>query len=469
MNSFLSLICTIVVVFISSNVPVVIQAQETADPAVTVEEETVVNESSNDADDLMQQLFSLSDAELEEICTSRGFEFVKEVVVNEETGENEELVYSHEQYVDAAKQCLEMEAEMETILKENPELVNDIEAEAQRMKDEKDRLEQELLDAQMKLQEAEREMKEDRQNSDQAAFVHTTSPSSDTEESIKEGLGGTMDQEGQSSQAGQIDQEVMEEAVEQQHEDIDEVQHEHLVESSDVVDDSLPTVDEEMIINHSDEEEVIEDHLDLPADVNDDDEEPVTVPSEETQASPEADEDVKTKVIDASDENVDYVDLDMYEQEEIKQEEGDADATNISEDQSEPEQETKDNIDPDADTADDAPESQNNAINNEITTQEEKAVATMTFEQFMKEFVDKIKEDFSLVADIILPKHLRGPLMETVSPAIRIAKNAVSTSVSLVKRYSQIVIKVANEKMAERQKDKEMKEMEEMKNKLNLP
>lgn len=85
-------------------------------------------------------LASLTNEELEEICTSRGFQVVKEK--DEETGEFKK--YSHEDYINAAKQCLDMEAEMEAILNENPELIKEIEAEAERMRQENERLENEI-------------------------------------------------------------------------------------------------------------------------------------------------------------------------------------------------------------------------------------------------------------------------------------------------------------------------------------
>lgn len=46
------------------------------------------------------ELDSLSDQELEEICTLRGFELVKEGV------------FSHDDYVEAARQCLAIERDM---------------------------------------------------------------------------------------------------------------------------------------------------------------------------------------------------------------------------------------------------------------------------------------------------------------------------------------------------------------------
>ena len=50
----------------------------------------------------------MTNEELEEICTSRGFDVVKEK--DEKTGKTK--VYSHEDYVMAAQQCLDIEAEM---------------------------------------------------------------------------------------------------------------------------------------------------------------------------------------------------------------------------------------------------------------------------------------------------------------------------------------------------------------------
>lgn len=47
-------------------------------------------------------LYSLSNTELEEICTLRGFELVQQ----------EEQVFSHDDYVEAARQCLAIERDM---------------------------------------------------------------------------------------------------------------------------------------------------------------------------------------------------------------------------------------------------------------------------------------------------------------------------------------------------------------------
>lgn len=86
------------------------------------------------ANDISMDLDSMESQELEEICTSRGFDLVKK------DGEQ----YSLEDYKDAAKQCLELESEMEDLLAKHPELLEDIEEEADKMKEEKERLENEL-------------------------------------------------------------------------------------------------------------------------------------------------------------------------------------------------------------------------------------------------------------------------------------------------------------------------------------
>jgi hypothetical protein len=47
-------------------------------------------------------LVDMTDEELEEICTSRGFELIRE----------DGRVYTHEDYVDAASECLQIETDL---------------------------------------------------------------------------------------------------------------------------------------------------------------------------------------------------------------------------------------------------------------------------------------------------------------------------------------------------------------------
>ncbi|GMH69515.1 hypothetical protein TrLO_g5568 [Triparma laevis f. longispina] len=69
-------------------------------------------------------LNDLTDDVLEAVCLERGFELVQG-----------EAQFSHEQYVEAATQCLELEVEMNKLLEENPDL---LEAEAEEQRQEQD-------------------------------------------------------------------------------------------------------------------------------------------------------------------------------------------------------------------------------------------------------------------------------------------------------------------------------------------
>ena len=87
-----------------------------------------------------KNLEDMTDEELEEICTSRGFELVREF--NATTGDL--LVYTHQDYVDAASECLQIEADLEEILMQHPEILEDVKKESERMMNERDRLHEEL-------------------------------------------------------------------------------------------------------------------------------------------------------------------------------------------------------------------------------------------------------------------------------------------------------------------------------------
>lgn len=72
--------------------------------AAVQSESQKVNETitTNGDDDDYIDLIDMSDEDLEEICTSRGFELVRE----------DEQVYSHQDYVDAASECLQIETDL---------------------------------------------------------------------------------------------------------------------------------------------------------------------------------------------------------------------------------------------------------------------------------------------------------------------------------------------------------------------
>eukprot|EP00555_Chaetoceros_dichaeta_P008244 CAMPEP_0198274032 /NCGR_PEP_ID=MMETSP1447-20131203/58897_1 /TAXON_ID=420782 /ORGANISM="Chaetoceros dichaeta, Strain CCMP1751" /LENGTH=317 /DNA_ID=CAMNT_0043967979 /DNA_START=1 /DNA_END=954 /DNA_ORIENTATION=+ len=269
-------------------------------------------------------LQTLTDVELEQMCTSRGFELVKDT--DKETGEAKE--YSHNDYVDAAKQCLDMEAEMEQILSENPQMLDDIEAEAKKMREEKVRLERELAEAKSKL--------------------------------------------------------LMEEAtIDTPNAFINKIAHEKMID--------LETDDEPgpQIIEHV-----------------------------------------------ANDEDDEIIDLDVNAQKEDQM-------TNI----------------PllDADTTGQANQETSSDEHTPLVEDSIKhsppEFSVITPAEFIQEFRNRITEDFLFVRNIILPEHLRGPLMDALNPAIRISKNTAATAFDLVKKYVLLMLENGAE-----QKDNEGKD-----------
>ena len=75
-------------------------------PPIVAEEDGA--DDDDDGDDDYYDLESMTNEELEEMCTSRGFELVREV--DAQTGEP--IVYTHQDFVDAASECLQIEADL---------------------------------------------------------------------------------------------------------------------------------------------------------------------------------------------------------------------------------------------------------------------------------------------------------------------------------------------------------------------
>jgi len=157
-------------------------------------------DENNERDPSYSELEDLTDEELEEICTSRGFELIK---TGERDGNDDSLSsesstamtssFSHKDYVDAARQCLEIEAEMEEILKQNPTIANDIEEESkrismenQRLQEERFRLEQQLAEAHKRAADKNNGKKIDMNNhaNKTTAFVTDQSTSSSTNDAL---------------------------------------------------------------------------------------------------------------------------------------------------------------------------------------------------------------------------------------------------------------------------------------------
>jgi hypothetical protein len=92
-------------------------------------------ESSSTPDvvvEIEDYLDAMSNEQLIGMCSERGFGIV-----------NDESELEHKDYVEAARRCLSMEDEMNAILAENPDLAAELEEEIIRMKDAKERLEEE--------------------------------------------------------------------------------------------------------------------------------------------------------------------------------------------------------------------------------------------------------------------------------------------------------------------------------------
>ncbi|KAL3805647.1 hypothetical protein HJC23_005891 [Cyclotella cryptica] len=106
-----------------------------------------------DVDDDYIDLDEMSDEELEEICKSRGFELVREL--NATTGEP--ILYTHQDYVDAATECLQIESDLEEILTNHPEILEDVERESKRMMNERDILQEKLGGLQDDMVKVEKE------------------------------------------------------------------------------------------------------------------------------------------------------------------------------------------------------------------------------------------------------------------------------------------------------------------------
>ena len=65
------------------------------------------NTTTKNDDEEYYNLEAMTNEELEEICTSRGFE-----LVHEQDDNGKEIVYTHQDYIDAATECLQIEEDL---------------------------------------------------------------------------------------------------------------------------------------------------------------------------------------------------------------------------------------------------------------------------------------------------------------------------------------------------------------------
>lgn len=82
-------------------------ATDSSTQQVTEDESNTMNKKSTENKNMEELFETMTNEELEALCTNRGFELVKELDEN-----GKEAQFTRANYIDAARQCLEIEAEM---------------------------------------------------------------------------------------------------------------------------------------------------------------------------------------------------------------------------------------------------------------------------------------------------------------------------------------------------------------------
>lgn len=278
--------------------------------------ETAVAVDAEAVDYTQVDLNTLTNDELAAICTDRGFELVFEL----DDATEEALEYTHEDYVDAARECLKLEAEMEAFYEENPEMLREMEEERERMMKEQEELEQKLKEAQDKL-----DKRKAKKAPEGGAFVKKAK---EGEEAGDDEIDATIDNNQVTNEESQKDNQKDELPADDEVIDLDNIMNE-------VIEESQQTKDE-----HS---------------------------NDGTKAEPK----------DTSSAEVDS-------------------APSIT-----------------ASTSDDG--------------------LIIEFKEVYAEFCEKVRQDFATIANIVVPKPLRGPLKEGLQKGFSIAKDASSDILGRVK------------------------------------
>ena len=107
-------------------------------------QETIQTFASESIDDIApvvvndyEYLNRLSDTELRQICTDRGFDIVSS------NGTEEAVFVARQDLLESARRCLTLESEMAAVLAEHPELAAELDKEIERMRKQKELLEKE--------------------------------------------------------------------------------------------------------------------------------------------------------------------------------------------------------------------------------------------------------------------------------------------------------------------------------------
>lgn len=301
-------------------------------------------------------LHALSNDELVAICTDRGFELVTDV--DDATGEP--LYYSHDDYVDAAHECLQLEAEMEEYLASNPNMLKEMEEERDRMLKEQEELERQLKEARGQLKNSERAAS----NGESTAFIKNA----DTTEAVTESK--------ETEESIYTPDEISDE------ESKDEPSRDDLM-----VDDEV--IDLDVIMN-----EVIEE-------------------SQENKAQ-----------LDAS-----------------KAEESDTRVHIVNDEEKTP---------------------TNASANSEVASRSDSGHHGLVFEfkEVAAEFCEKVKQDFDTIANIVLPKPIRGPMKKVLNKCYEIGKEITLQAVDMIKRYSKVLMEKGKTAYENRKQEQNQREQQ---------
>jgi len=130
-SSSITTILFVVVVLLLSSVVVVVQGEVVTSSRRNPEEITTTTATTTvvEEEDPYEFLQEMSDMELELVCTNLGFQLLDPT--DPTTGEA--VMKTHDHYIEAARQCLSIQEEMEQLLEEHPEIREEYERELEEM------------------------------------------------------------------------------------------------------------------------------------------------------------------------------------------------------------------------------------------------------------------------------------------------------------------------------------------------
>ena len=356
--------------------------------------ETAVAVDAEAVDYTQVDLNTLTNDELAAICTDRGFELVFEL----DDATEESLEYTHEDYVDAARECLKLEAEMEAFYEENPEMLREMEEERERMMKEQEELEQKLKEAQDKL-----DKRKAKKAPEGGAFVKKAKEGEEAgdDDAARECLKLEAEMEAFYEENPEMLRE-MEEERERMMKEQEELEQK-LKEAQDKLDKRKAKKAPEggaFVKKAKEGEEAGDDEIDATIDNN-------QVTNEESQKDNQKDE------LPADDEVIDLDNImnEVIESQQTKDEHSN-DGTKA---------EPKDTSSAEVDSAP------------SITASTSDDGLIIEFKEVYAEFCEKVRQDFATIANIVVPKPLRGPLKEGLRKGFSIAKDASSDILGRVK------------------------------------